>query len=444
MGLPLAASPGSAAPPHVGSKLRPPGAPSHHVRRGRLLDLLDDAVASPLTLVVAPAGAGKTSLLVGWAAEFPHPVAWLSLDESDRDPAHLWRGLVAALDTLAPGCGDRAQAALRSPGTVLDVAGEVLDGIEEAVAPPSVLVIDDVHVVDDDVVAESLAAFLQRLPPWLHAVAASRRDLALPLDRLRARGRLREVRFAELRFTPDEALDLLSRLAPSLADDQLDAAVGRAGGWAASLQLVALAARSARASNESFVPPGDDDGSLIHDYVLHEVLAAEAPGLVEALTDVAVVDRVSPSLARALTGRSDGGELLKRAEARGLFVTRLPAGGWFEVHALVRAALVADAAVQAPDRLAERHARAARWYEQAGETAPALEHWLVARRPARPSGCSPRRTPSSTTTARKRPLCAQSPPSRPMWPAPTSRPCSSTRGATCSWTATASASWWTP
>jgi LuxR family maltose regulon positive regulatory protein len=347
----MLASPGSAAP------LRPPAAPPHYVRRGRLLDLLDDAVATPLTLVVAPAGAGKTSLLAGWAAELPHAVAWLSLDERDCQPEHLWRGVVAALDSLAPGGSGGAGAA------------------------PSVLVIDDVHVVDvDEQAAESLATFLQDLPPWLHAVAASRRDLALPLDRLRARGRLREVRFGELRFTRDEARDLMSRLAPSLADDQLDAAVGRAGGWAASLQLAALAARSAQASNEVFMAKRDD-GALIQQYVMHEVLGAEDASLLEALTDVAVVDRVSPSLARTLTGRPDAGELLPRAEARGLLVSRLPMAGWFEVHALVRAALVAEAATQAPDRLTERHARAARWYEEAGEAVPALEHWLRAGHP---------------------------------------------------------------
>jgi LuxR family maltose regulon positive regulatory protein len=376
VGLPPVAPAAPAAMPHLRPKLRPPGAPPHHVRRGRLLDLLDEAVTAPLTLVVAPAGTGKTSLLAGWADEYPHPVAWLSLDKSDRDPVRLWRGVVAAVENLAPGCGGRAREALGGSAPVLDVVGELLDGIEDAAAPPSVLVLDDVHVVDDDVVAESLAVFLQQLPPWLHAVAASRRDLALPLDRLRARGRLCEVRFPELRFTPEEATDLLSRLAPSLVKDQVAAAVGRAEGWAASLQLMALAARTAQASSEEFAP--GDGGTLIHDYVLHEVLAAEGPELVEALADVAVVERVAPGLAQALTGRPDAGELLKRAEARGLFVTRVPAAGSFEVHALVRAALVAEATVHTPERLAERYARAARWYEEAGDTAPALEHWLLA------------------------------------------------------------------
>jgi LuxR family maltose regulon positive regulatory protein len=384
VGLPPVSSPGSAALPHVRSKLRPPGAAPHYLRRARLLDLLlEETSAAPLTLVVAPAGAGKSSLLAGWAAECPQPVAWLALDERCQGATHLWRSVIAALDTLAPGCGSPALAALGGGRSVVEAVEALLDGLDEAAGPPSVLVIDDVHLVDDDpVAANTLAMFLPRLPPWLRAVVGSRRDLALPLDRLRARGLVCELRFTELRFTDDEATDLLSRLAPSLADDPLHAAVDRAGGWAAGLQLSALAARSARAAGVAAGDAGPgDDGPLVQDYVLREVLAAEAPDLVGALADMAVVDRVTPDLARALTGRSDAGELLRRAEARGLLVTRLPAVGWFEIHRLLRAALVADATVQAPDLLAGRHARAARWYEAAGETVAALEHWLAAGRP---------------------------------------------------------------
>jgi LuxR family transcriptional regulator, maltose regulon positive regulatory protein len=372
------AEPGApVATPLVRAKLRPPEVVPHYVRRPRLISLLDEAVAAPLTLVAAPAGAGKTSLLVGWTAESTLPAAWLSLDEGDRDAGQLWRSMSAALDTLAPGCSDRARAAVRGRSSVIDAVGLVLDDLDERPNPVSAFVVDDVHIVDaDPLVVESLALFLQHLPPWLRVVALSRRDLPLPLDRLRARGQLAEIRFPALRFTRDEASDLLSQLAPSLAEDQIDAAAERADGWAASLHLAALAARSARASNEVFAPSVDDD-ALVHDYVVHEVLAAEAPELIEALSDVAVVERVSPSLARALAGRPDAGDLLRRAEARGLFVTRLPASGSFEVHSLVRAALVAESAARSPDRLTERHVRAARWYEDAGETVQALEHWLL-------------------------------------------------------------------
>jgi ATP/maltotriose-dependent transcriptional regulator MalT len=369
----------TAATAPVRSTLRPPAPTAHHVRRPRLLDLLADAVGAPLTLVVAPAGCGKTSLLTGWASETALPTAWLSLGDGDRDPARLWSRVIAALETLAPGCGDRARAVHHGPASVPEAVDVLLDDLDERVAPASALVIDDAHLVDDGPTAQSLALFLQHLPAWLHAVVVSRRDPPLPLDRLRAGGYLREIHVAELRFTDGEARDLLSRLAPWLEDDQVDAAVARAGGWAAPLQLMALAARTARAGDATGAP-GSGDETMIHDYVLHEVLGAEEPELVEALADVAVVERLTASLARALTGRPDAGDLLRRAEARGLFVHRLPGAGC-RIHPLVRAALVARTAARAPGRVADRHARAARWCDEAGEVVPALEHWLLAGRP---------------------------------------------------------------
>ena len=362
------------------AKLRPPQVPPHYVHRDRLLGLLDEAVAAPLTLLTAPAGSGKTLLLAGWAAQPSVPTAWFALDEGDRDAAHLWTGIVTALDALSPGCGAEASAMLAGTSTVPEAVERLVDDLDGRANPDSVLVLDDIHLVDaDPVVAGSLALFLQHLPPWLHAVVASRRQPALPLDRLRARGQLSEIRFTELRFTPDEAHHLLTRLAPSLTSDQVEAAVVHADGWAASLQLVALAARSALASDD-VAALGHGDDALVQAYVLNEVLGAEDPGLVDALLDVAVVERITPGLARALTGRANARDLLHRAEARGLFVTSLPAGS-FEVHPLVRGALLADAAAKSPDHLGERHARAARWYEEAGDTVLALEHWLLAGRP---------------------------------------------------------------
>jgi LuxR family maltose regulon positive regulatory protein len=354
-----------AAPPQSPATLRPPGAGAHHLRRSRLLALLDEAAASPLTLVVAPAGTGKTTLLAGWAAEVTGPVAWLALDEGVGDAGQLEAGIRAALDTLAPGA---------VPGTV----------DPEGLVPGSVLVIDDAHVVDGTPAAGLLARFLQHPPAWLHVVVASRREPTVPLDRLRGRGQVGELRFQELRFTPDEALCLLSCLDPSLDGGQAEAVAARANGWVAPLELAALAARSARASNEPFSPALGD--AMVRDYVLHEVLAGEAPELLDALADVAVVPEVGPSLAKALTGRPDAVDLLRRAEARGLFVTRLPGPGRFAVHPPVRAALVAEQAAEAPERLADRHARAARWYEDVGDTAPALHHWLLAGRPRQALG----------------------------------------------------------
>ncbi len=336
---------------------------------------------SPLTLVVAPAGTGKTSLVAGWVAESSTPTAWLSLDETDRDGVQFWSAVIAALDTLAPGCGDRALAMLRPASTRAGAVDQLIADLEAQDRPPAVLVIDDFHLVDvDDFVLESVSRFVRNQPGWLRVVLMSRREPKLPIDRMRSRGQLGEIRFAELRFSPDEAVDLMTRLSPALSEERIEAAVQRADGWATSLQLAALAARSLRA--QTIAPgPGHDDDVLVQDYVLHEVLANEAPEVIDVLSAAAVVPRVNPSLAHALTDRPDAGELLRTAEDRGLFLTRRGVDGWFELHALVRGVLTADLASRSPSRLAELHARAARWFEDADEVVVALDQWLLADRP---------------------------------------------------------------
>ena len=148
-------------------------------------------------------------------------------------------------------------------------------------------------------------------------------------------------------------------------------------GWAVGVQMAALAARSRRA--QQLIATELDSELLVDDYVWHEVLAVEDANVVDVLVETSVVDRINPSLAEALTGRTDTRELLERAEARGLFVNRIGVEGWFAVHALVRAGLLAELARRSPTLLAERHARAARWFEDVGEVPTALEHWLLAR-----------------------------------------------------------------
>ena len=312
----------SALTPLRRATLRRPEPAEHYIRRSRLFDLVEEVVGHQLTLVLAPAGTGKTSLVAGWMAESSTPSAWLSLDDTDCDGVQFWSGVIAALDTLAPGCGDRALAMLRRPASRSRRGGSAgrRSGAQER--PAAVLVIDDFHLADaDGFVVESVSRFVRNLPIWLRVVLMSRREPKLPIDRMRSRGQLGEIRFAELRFSPDEAVALMTRLSPELSSEHIDAAVQRADGWAASLQLSALAARSRRA--QTIAPaPGSEDDVLVQDYVLHEVLANEAPDVMDVLSAAAVVPRVNPSLAQALTDRPDAGELLRTAEARGLFVTR--------------------------------------------------------------------------------------------------------------------------
>jgi LuxR family maltose regulon positive regulatory protein len=358
--------------------LRAPALPEHFVQRQRLHALLDDLARAPLTMVVAPAGAGKTMLLAGWMAETDARGAWLSLDDIDRDPAQLWLGVMSALDTFVPGRCATSIDMLRRPYTLDQVVGQLLNDLEEADAPdPSVLIIDDVHLIDDErELMHSLGLFLLHLPAWLHVVLLARRDVDLPVDRLRARGQLGVVRFAELRFSRTEGSEMLSRLAPTLSPDEIDDTVGDVAGWAAGLQMAALAARSNLAQGLVGSRPIESE-PLVDDFVWHEVLAAESDDLIDIMLDISVVDRVNSSLAEALTDRSDASAMLHRAEARGLFVARLGAAGWYEVHSLVRSSLYAELARRSPARLADRHRRAAAWFDQHDEVPIALDHWIL-------------------------------------------------------------------
>ncbi|MGO4255820.1 LuxR C-terminal-related transcriptional regulator [Marmoricola sp. RAF53] len=358
--------------PFFRSKFTAPGTPHHVVARERLLDLLDDLSAYPVTAVVAPAGAGKTALAADWVRRRDR-VAWLSLDESDRDPVQFWAALVVALDRLAPGIGERA-GVLPDGVDDLEPSLRVLaDDLAVLDAEEAVLVLDDVHRVEGEPATEAtLRSFVEHKPDWLHLLLLSRRRPPLPVERLRATGTLADVGFDVLRFTTDEGVALLAGLCPGVAADELGPVALRADGWAAALQLAALAIRA-----------HGHEHALVDDYVWHEVLRAERPDLIDLLLAVSVVDRVNYGLAETLTGRADAGDLLEEAESRGLFVTRLDTSGWFEVHGLVRDLLTAESRRRSAQDLRTLHARAARWFESVGDGATALEHWLDAEDPER-------------------------------------------------------------
>ncbi len=367
--------------PVLRAKLRPPTPEAHYVYRPRLFELLDELVVEPLTLVVAPAGTGKTTLLSGWGKRTTTLSAWLSLDEADTDPVQFWSGVIAALETSAPGCTGRSRGFLRGRDGVSGAVAKLLIELEASDGPDVVLIIDDLHLVDDEgTISRSLAQFVTHLPRWLHVALLSRRQPQLPLGRLRARGQLGELGYAELRFSRDEAIELVTRLLPSMPADEIASVADRADGWAACVRITAIAARSERAQRGGDLP-GVRAELQVLDYVLDEVLAGEDPELVGALMEVSVLQRVSPSLAQALMGRPDAVDVLLRAEARGLFVQRLDREGLFEVHSLVRDALLRELGRLSPDRLAEQHLRAARWFEAADEFALALEHYVLAGRP---------------------------------------------------------------
>ena len=369
-----------AASSFLGSRLRAPANPAHYRRRPRLVQLLDESATAPITSVVAPAGSGKTSLLVDWCAASSLPTAWLSLDETDRDGGQFWNAVAAALADLLDGLEVRALS-LRGAGSISRAAATVVAALDCDHPAAAVLVLDDVHLVDhDDDIATSLAQFLGSMPDWLHVVLSSRRTPRLPIDRLRARGHLAEVHFTELQFAPTEAEEMLSGLAPWLGEQEVCVVAARARGWAAGIRLSALAARSEKAQPGSASHVGAEE-LLFGDYVWREVLSGESPAVIDVLLDTSVVKRANSGLAGALTGSDDAGKLLLEAEARGLFITRVDHSGWLEVHDVVREQLLAEASRRSPARVSTMHARAARWFEDSGDVSSALEHWLLAGQP---------------------------------------------------------------
>jgi ATP/maltotriose-dependent transcriptional regulator MalT len=220
------------------------------VTRARLLQQLDEDGARRLSVVVAPAGWGKTTLLAEWArmARNRDRVAWLTLEEADDEPNRFWTYLVTALRAVAPDLGEGALAALRVPGVdPLDVALPTLLNDVAASGSRHVLILDDYHVLTDVRIHEAVEFLLTYLPPSLHLVIAGRFDPPLPLARMRARGQLTEIRAADLRFTASEAAGLVSAVGKAEVDaDALDVLVDRTEGWAVGLKLAALrsAARS--------------------------------------------------------------------------------------------------------------------------------------------------------------------------------------------------------
>ncbi len=188
----------------------------------RLLQLLDASSTKPLTVVISPAGTGKTSLLASWAATSNRPLAWLSVDEFDHDATQFWTGVIAALEVLVQGGLPRPLTLLQRPGAVDAAVAAVLDDLEEQQQPSSTLLIDDIHLVDDNPEAvDSLALFIQHLPRWLNVVLIARRAPRLPLARLRARGQLCEISYSDLLFSDEEAADLLMSLAPFLDEERV-------------------------------------------------------------------------------------------------------------------------------------------------------------------------------------------------------------------------------
>jgi LuxR family transcriptional regulator, maltose regulon positive regulatory protein len=351
---------------------RDPATRRDAVDRPRLLKALESGGDARLTLVTGPPGSGKTVLLSSWRDARDAPTALISLGPGDRTLAGLWRKLSQALP--APARSD-ARAAPHTPGAL---AGRVL----ELTAPQSrgaarTLIFDDFHLADGPAVRETLATLLSA-EPSPHVVIGSRTDPALPLQRLRLTGALSELNGIDLDFTIDESRALLANEGITLSRPALQRLWARTEGWAAGLRLAALSL-TGHADPDTFVEDFAGDDRAVVAYLVEEVLEHQSPPARELLLATAVVDRISPSLANALTGRDDAVTIFDELQRANAFLIPLDRRGeWFRYHRLFADLLRAQLARRGPAVVARQHRRAARWFMAQDRPQDALAHAIAA------------------------------------------------------------------
>jgi LuxR family maltose regulon positive regulatory protein len=371
--------------PLLETKLYLPRPRAGLVPRPRLRALLDAAAAAKLVLVSAPAGFGKTTLLAEWLAAVPgaltpgRSVAWLSLDRGDNDPVSFWSSLVAALRTAVPGVGAGELALLASPRPPpIEVLLTTLLNDLGATASDLLLVLDDYHLVDSREVQEAMSFFLDRLPPQVHLVIASRADPAVPLARLRARGDLVEIRAEDLRFNADEVAAYLGGATHQrLTTHQVAELEERTEGWIAALQLAALSMQG-RDDVAGFIDGFSGDDRYVVDYLAEEVLHRQPDTVRDFLLQTSVLGRLNGPLCDAVTATSGGRAMLESLDRGNMFVVPLDdRRQWYRYHHLFADVLRARLSDETPEVVPELHRRASDWYAEHGQRVEAIEHALA-------------------------------------------------------------------
>jgi LuxR family maltose regulon positive regulatory protein len=366
------------------TKLYVPQSRGRLVDRPRLTARLQEGLARKLTLISAPPGFGKSSVLLAWRATpagQQFPLAWLSLDEADNDPARFWVYVIAALMQLQPGVGQEAQELLQSARSVpIAAVLQLLINDLAEIAADFALVLDDYHLIEAAPIHEGIAFLLEHMPPQMHLVLTTRADPPLPLSRLRARDALVEIRVKDLRFTAEEAIQFLREVQGlELAEAEIAALTARTEGWVTGLQLAALSLRATE-DVSGFVAALAGQHRYIVDYLMEEVLLRQPEPVQRFLLNTAVLPRLSGPLCDAVTGQPGSQAILERLEQANLFTVALdPERRWFRYHQLMSAVLRGRLQQSQPEALAAICERASAWFEAEGMREEAIRMALEGR-----------------------------------------------------------------
>lgn len=366
--------------PLLRSKLFIPLPPVDLVHRPRLTQIINEGLTRKLTLISAPAGFGKTTLLSEWIPNSRRAVTWLSLEEADNDPVRFWTYCMAALQMLQENLAQDAKVFLYSDEQRKNLGrlehfltlliNEVIQFSEDFV-----LVLDDYHQIKNHIILEGFIFLLDHLPPNMHIIITCRADPLLPLARLRARGQMVELRAEDLRFTYDEVAEFFNRMMKlNISAEQIGALEIRTEGWIAGLQLAAISMQK-RPDTTSFISSFTGSHRFILDYLVNEVLACQPEEVQTFLLDTSLLERFTSSLCDAVTGRNDSRRMLQQLEQSNLFIVPLDhERRWYRYHHLFADLLRGRLQEQKPDQVYGFHQRACDWFEEEGLLPEAVKH----------------------------------------------------------------------
>ncbi len=337
----------------LATKLYIPPPPPKIVARHRLIKQLDHELSTwrSVTLISAPAGFGKTTLVTEWIASCGRPAAWLSLDERDNDVVRFLIYVIRALQTISPSLGDGLLDVLQSSQSspVESILTEVLNEIA-AIPEDFTFVLDDYHLTDAEPIDEALSFVVEHLPAQMHLVITTREDPALPLPRLRARNQLIELRAADLRFTPLEAAEFLNQVMDlELSAEDVAALETRTEGWIAGLQLAALSMKGNK-DIAGFIQAFAGDHRYIVDYLVEEVLRRQSEDIRSFLLQTSILERLNGSLCDAVTFQPGGKARLEILQRGNLFLIPLDdKRDWYRYHHLFADVLRMHLMTEQPD-----------------------------------------------------------------------------------------------
>jgi LuxR family maltose regulon positive regulatory protein len=355
----------------------------HHqnlVQRPHLLESLDAGLSGKLTVVSAPAGFGKTTMVSEWIRYCGHPTAWLSLDKNDNDLSRFLIYLIAALQRIDPEIGADVQAALEeSPSPHFEILLTRLISKLERLPDKSIIVLDDYHLIDSKPVHDVINFLIEYLPATIHLVISGRTDPPLPISRLRVQGEVNEVRTSQLRFTKEEVATFLNDLMGfDLPSDGIEALESRTEGWIASLKLAAISMQG-RQDWPEFIAKFSGSHRYIIDYLVDEVLARQPEEVQTFLRRTSILERFCAPLCEYVVGRSTDMDIIDYLDRSNLFLIPLDdQREWYRYHHLFGDFLSQRLRSSESDRIPELHRRASQWYQNEGLVDEAIQHALAA------------------------------------------------------------------